>query len=219
MEERTHPRQHPRAGFLLQGFLPHLLLALQHSLLGQLPLPLVGLWPVGPAGTATVPATLHCGSWFKVKTKCGGGNEVDPLFGNYGRCAASGVVWLPVHCGAQCKGHDTLSSGTPRRIKRSAVEQQAASVTLNGLVPLMTQIPNSRQLRLQRRSGTGVALLNLGRRDGEAPIVPSLERVRHRETQLQSSLHYLYYLIHHTAACWAVHSLTEQTWNTTTGDI
>lgn len=27
----------------------------------------------------------------------------------------------------------------------------------------------------------GVALLNLGRRDGEAPIVPSLERVWHRE--------------------------------------
>lgn len=49
--------------------------------------------------------------------------------------------------------------------------------------------------------GDGVALLNLGRRDGEAPIVPSLERVRHREMQLQSSLHHLYYLIHHTSAC------------------
>lgn len=30
--------------------------------------------------------------------------------------------------------------------------------------------------------GDGVALLNLGHRDGEAPIVPSLERVRHRDT-------------------------------------
>ena len=42
-----------------------------------------------------------------------------------------------MRCGAQCEGHDSLSSRTPRRIKRSAVEQQAASINLNGLVPFM----------------------------------------------------------------------------------
>lgn len=72
--------------------------------------------------------------------------------------------------------------GTPRRLQSSAAEQQAASIKLNGLVLFMTLSETKRQTAMASETlWDGAALLNLGRRDGEAPIVPSLERVRHRE--------------------------------------
>ncbi|KAK5891145.1 hypothetical protein CgunFtcFv8_018428 [Champsocephalus gunnari] len=72
------------------------------------------------------------------------------------------------------------------RDKRSTVDQQAASINSNGPVygSLRNQATDSCGFRDTRGRG---ASLRLGRRDGEAPIVPSLDRVRHPETLLQGS--------------------------------
>lgn len=85
-----------------------------------------------------------------------------------------------------------MSWGAPRRLKRSAVEQQAASINVNRSAPFMTLSDTKRQRAVaSETSWDRVSLLNLGHRDGEAPVVPSLERVQHKERAPESPIFFI----------------------------
>lgn len=65
----------------------------------------------------------------------------------------------------------------PKTIKQSAVEGQAAVITWTDRSGAWLSEAKRQTAATSEMFGDGVALQNLGRRDGEAPVVPSLERV------------------------------------------
>lgn len=156
LEERSGPRQHSGVGFLLPGLFPHLFLAFQHSLLGQLPLPLV-CRRRAPAGPVSAPSYIFFFFFFNNLRwihKCGNLEE---------------LYFCPdCRCGRFCfRRRDPSRSWL---FFRGGWQQTATGDTVE----------------LVEFCFMGFFFVC------EAPIVPSLERVRHKETQFQSSLHRLF---------------------------